>query len=73
MARNAGVDDGLKQLAAAGARLRASTLELRVTLYATQHRRRTPNDIRAVMDHARRAVQRCRLIRRQLQERRRIH
>jgi len=30
--RNPGVEAGLKRLAAAGARLRATTLELRVTL-----------------------------------------
>jgi len=69
MARNARLDDVVEELAGALTRLHLATIELRRTVHATQHQRRTPNDIRSMMDLARRAVHRSRAIRRALKER----
>jgi hypothetical protein len=45
---------------------------LRETLYATRHQRRTPNDIRLLIERARLAVHRSRMVRRELHEHFRI-
>jgi hypothetical protein len=67
------LDDEAIQLAAMTHRLRVTRTELTRTIYAIQHKRRTPRQIRDLVDRARRLVHKSVLIRRTLAARRVVH
>jgi hypothetical protein len=54
-------DDSI--LAEAAARLREGRQALSMTLYAIQHGRRTPDQVRAVLDRSSRAIRRNQIVR----------
>ena len=66
-------DEEAKQLAALAERLRTSRVELARTIRALREQRRTPAQIRALTDRARRLVYKSVLIRRRIDQRWRVH
>ena len=62
-----------RHLAEVANRLRAHRLELARTVRALRMKRRTPEQIREVIDRAKRVVYRSMLTRRKLEQARRVH
>jgi uncharacterized protein (DUF1778 family) len=58
-----GPDDQQEHLDSVAARLRAARRSLAMTVYAIEHRRRTPAQVHAVLESANRAIHRNRLVR----------
>jgi hypothetical protein len=61
------------QLAEAAVRLKQGRLHLAMTVYTIQHRRRTPDQVREVLDRAARAIRRNQLVRLRRQQHRGVH
>jgi len=55
--------DDVRRLAEAAARLRQGRQLLSMTVYAIQHGRRTPDQVRAVLDRSSRAIRRNQIVR----------
>ena len=62
-----------QQLAEAAERLKAGRRMLAMTVYAVQHGRRTPDQVREVMDRSSRAIQRNRIVRTRWTRRLAVH
>ena len=55
--------DATRRLAEAATRLREGRQLLSMTVYAIQHGRRTPDQVRAVLDRSSRAIRRNQIVR----------
>ena len=55
--------DDLRRLAEAAARLKEGRQLLSMTVYAIQHGRRTPDQVRGVLDRSSRAIRRNQIVR----------
>ena len=66
-------DDQAEELARVAERLRWSRHVLAMTVYTIEHGRRTPAQVRAVLDRASRAIHRNRLVRRRWHPRFDVH
>ena len=62
-----------QDLADVAQRLRLGRKRLAMTVYTIQHGRRTPEQVRAVLDRAERAIHRNRLVRRRWTPRLAVH
>jgi hypothetical protein len=56
-------DEQEQQLTEVASRLRDGRKHLAMTIYSIQHRRRTPEQVRSVLDRASRAIRRSQLVR----------
>ena len=69
----AGMPEDEDELVDVARRLRAGRHLLAMTVYTIQHGRRTPEQVRAVLDRASRAIHRNRLVRRRWHPRLAVH